>query len=166
MCCLRESLKHVETEYIGSVVVRWSGLWRLIPSLLLFFFSNIYYLFIWLYWFLVVACLWVREVEAACSLPLLSYRVFLNHSFFLSFQNGILVLAVVAVLSVCVFVYMSVPTLYVIYPYLRASLVALLVKNPPAMWETLVRSLGQEDPLEKGKAIHSSVLTWRIPWTV
>ena len=34
------------------------------------------------------------------------------------------------------------------------------------MWETWVRSLGWEDPLEKGKAIHSSILAWRIPWTV
>ena len=48
----------------------------------------------------------------------------------------------------------------------RASLVAQLVKNPPAMWETWVRSLGWEDPLEKGKATHSSILAWRIPWTV
>ena len=47
-----------------------------------------------------------------------------------------------------------------------ASLVAQLVKNPPAMWETWVRSLGWEEPLEKGKAIHSSILAWRIPWTV
>ena len=47
-----------------------------------------------------------------------------------------------------------------------ASLVAQLVKNPPAMWETCVRSLGWEDPLEKGTASHSSVLTWRIPRTV
>ena len=40
-----------------------------------------------------------------------------------------------------------------------------MVKNPPAMWETWVQSLGWEDPLEKGKAPHSSVLAWRIPWT-
>ena len=54
------------------------------------------------------------------------------------------------------------------YPlqYSWASLVAQLVKNPPAMQETWVPSLGWEDPLEKGKAIHSSVLAWRIPWTV
>ena len=39
-------------------------------------------------------------------------------------------------------------------------------KNPPAKQETLVWSLGQEDPLEKGKATHSSILAWRIPWTV
>ena len=45
-----------------------------------------------------------------------------------------------------------------------ASLVAQLVKNPPAMWETWVRSLGWGDPLEKGTAIHSSILAWRIPW--
>ena len=41
---------------------------------------------------------------------------------------------------------------------------AQTVKNPPAMQETWVQSLGQEDPLEKGKATHSSILTWRIPW--
>ena len=40
-----------------------------------------------------------------------------------------------------------------------------MVKNPPAMQETWVRSLGQEDPLEEGMATHSSLLAWRIPWT-
>ena len=44
-------------------------------------------------------------------------------------------------------------------------LVAQLVKNPPAVRETCVQSLGWEDPLEKGKATHSSVLAWRIPGT-
>ena len=48
----------------------------------------------------------------------------------------------------------------------RAFLLTQLVKNPPAMQETWVRSLGWEDPLEKGKATHSSILAWRIPWTV
>ena len=47
-----------------------------------------------------------------------------------------------------------------------ASLVAQLVKNLPAVWLTWVRSLGWEDPLEKGKATDSSILAWRIPWTV
>ena len=47
-----------------------------------------------------------------------------------------------------------------------ASLVAQLLKNPPAMWETWVRSLGWKYPLEKGKVTHSSILAWRIPWTV
>ena len=46
------------------------------------------------------------------------------------------------------------------------SLIFQLVKNPPVMWETCVRSLGWEDPLEKGKATHYSILAWRIPWTV
>ena len=41
-----------------------------------------------------------------------------------------------------------------------------MVKNLPAMWETQVRPLGWEGPLEKGKATHSSILAWRIPWTV
>ena len=39
------------------------------------------------------------------------------------------------------------------------------LKHLPAMWETWVRSLGQEDPLEKEMATHSSILAWRIPWT-
>ena len=54
------------------------------------------------------------------------------------------------------------------YPpqYSWASLVAQLVKNLPAMWETWVWSLGWEDALEKGKATHSSILDWRIPCTV
>ena len=53
------------------------------------------------------------------------------------------------------------------YPlqYSWASLVAQLVKNVPAMWETWVQSLGWEDPLEEGMATHSSILAWRIPWT-
>ena len=54
------------------------------------------------------------------------------------------------------------------YPlqYSWASFVIQLVKNLPAMWETWVQSLGWEDPLEKGKATHASILAWRIPWTV
>ena len=43
-------------------------------------------------------------------------------------------------------------------------LVAQMVKNPPAMWETWVRSLGSKDPLEKGTATHSTILAYRIPW--
>ena len=54
------------------------------------------------------------------------------------------------------------------YPlqYSWASLAAQLVKNPPAMWETCVQSLGWEDTLEKEKASHSSILVWRIPGTI
>ena len=48
---------------------------------------------------------------------------------------------------------------------LMSSLVAQLVKNPPAKWETWIRSLGWEDPLEEGMETHSSVLAWKIPWT-
>ena len=54
------------------------------------------------------------------------------------------------------------------YPlqYSWASLVAQLVKNPPAKSETWVQSLDLDDPLEKGKDTHTSILAWRIPWTV
>ena len=51
------------------------------------------------------------------------------------------------------------------YIHQWASLLAQTVKNLLAMWETLVRSLGWEDPLEQGMATHSSILAWRIPWT-
>ena len=50
-------------------------------------------------------------------------------------------------------------------PRSLASLVAQLVKNPPATWETWVPPLGWEDPLEKGITTDSSILAWRIPWT-
>ena len=49
-----------------------------------------------------------------------------------------------------------------LYP---ASLLAQMVKNLPAMQETQVQSMSQDDPLEKGMATHSSILTWEIPWT-
>ena len=54
------------------------------------------------------------------------------------------------------------------YPlqYSWASLVAWLVKNPPAMRETWVQSLDWEDTLEEDMATHSNILTWRIPWTI
>ena len=52
------------------------------------------------------------------------------------------------------------------YQYSWASLVTELVKNLPAMWETWGPSLGWEDPLDKGKATHSSTLAWRISWTI
>ena len=48
---------------------------------------------------------------------------------------------------------------------IRASLVTQMVKNLPAMQEARVQSLGQDDPLEKEMATHSSILAWRIPWT-
>ena len=53
------------------------------------------------------------------------------------------------------------------YPlqYSWASLIAQLVKNLPAMWETWAPSLCWEDSLEMGTATHSSILVWRIPWT-
>ena len=46
-----------------------------------------------------------------------------------------------------------------------SALVAQMIKNPPAMWETWVQCLGWQDPLEEGMATHFSILVWRIPWT-
>ena len=50
-------------------------------------------------------------------------------------------------------------------PCFQTSLVAQMVKRLPTMWETWVQSLGQQDPLEKEMAAHSSTFAWRIPWT-
>ena len=50
-------------------------------------------------------------------------------------------------------------------PITWASLVVQMIKNPPAVQETWVQSLGWEAPLKKGMATHSSILAWRIPWT-
>ena len=67
----------------------------------------------------------------------------------------------------CVYIYMKCVCVCVyiyIYIYIHiASLVTQMVKNPPPTRETWVRSLSKEDPLEKGMAIHSSILAWRIP---
>ena len=62
----------------------------------------------------------------------------------------------------------SIPGEGIGYPlqYSWASLVAQVIKHLPTIRETWVQSLGWEDPLEKGKATHSSILAWRIPWTV
>ena len=59
-------------------------------------------------------------------------------------------------------------SIYIANYYLtrEASLIAQLVKNLPAMQETWVRFLGWEGPLKKGQATHSSILAWRIPWTI
>ena len=54
---------------------------------------------------------------------------------------------------------------YFCYRVKNDSLVAQMVNSLPAMWETQVQSLGQEDPLEKEMATHSSILAWKIPWT-
>ena len=61
----------------------------------------------------------------------------------------------------------EIPTVHFVCPKSNegASLMAQMVKNPPGMWQTQVRSLGQEDPLEEDMATHSSILAWRIPWT-
>jgi len=60
----------------------------------------------------------------------------------------------------CIYAYIYIH----IYIYILTSLVAPSVKSLPEMWETWVRSLGWEDPLEKEMATHSIILAWRIPW--
>ena len=61
--------------------------------------------------------------------------------------------------------YLSHFNFFIIYIWLKDFPAAQIVKNLPAMQETRVQFLGQEDPLEKGMATHSNILAWRIPWT-
>ena len=93
---------------------------------------------------------------------LISYLPFLIHNFHSHSENQA---STICHLSVhCIFPdYIHNGFRRVIY---YTSLVAQRIKNPPAVWETWVRSLGWEDPLEKGKPTHSSILAWRTPWTI
>ena len=68
--------------------------------------------------------------------------------------------------GLCTYLLLPLPRIFSLHRAKCASPVAQLVKNPLAMRETWARSLGWEDPLEKGKATHPSILAWRIPWTV
>ena len=61
--------------------------------------------------------------------------------------------------------YLAPEIIHILLLIIRASLVTQTVKNLPAIWESWVQSLGWEDPLEKEKATHSSILAWKIPWT-
>ena len=63
------------------------------------------------------------------------------------------------------YIWMLLLTFWILLTSFRDSLVAQMVKNLPAMQETWGQSLGQEDPLEKGLATHSSIPAWKIPWT-
>ena len=81
-----------------------------------------------------------------------------NLSFFYTKDGGSKVLVLVRVQRGCVHFFLS-------YSLSQASLVAQTVKNLPEMWETQVRSLGWEDPLQKQMAIHSSIIAQRNPWT-
>ena len=54
---------------------------------------------------------------------------------------------------------------YLVTNFVKSTLVAQMVKNLPVTWETQIRSLGWEDPLEKRMVIHSSILAWKIPGT-
>ena len=56
-------------------------------------------------------------------------------------------------------------SIYTVCFHIGTSLMAQMIKNLPAIQETQVQSLGQEDPLKKGMVTHSSILAWRIPWT-
>ena len=63
------------------------------------------------------------------------------------------------------YIWMLLLTFWILLTSFRASLVAQMVKNGPAMQETWGQSLGREDPLERGVATHSSIPAWKIPWT-
>ena len=89
----------------------------------------------------------------------ISISLFSEYSGLISF--GIDIICECVCVCVCIYIYIHI----YIYIYIWASLIAQSVKNLSAMQETQVRSLGGEDPLDKGMATHSSILAWRIPWT-
>ena len=72
-------------------------------------------------------------------------------------------------IHIYVYIYSYISTLFkILFPYRslqEISLVAQMVKHLSTMWEAQVQCLGQEDPLEKEMAIHSSTIAWKIPWT-
>ena len=96
------------------------------------------------------------------------YRLNIHIQQYIFFLFSICCLLLPPVNNLEIFHYKHTPTTFFFDSYIvfQTSLVAQLVKNPPAMRETWVWSLGWEDPLEKGKVTHSSILAWRIPWTV
>ena len=84
---------------------------------------------------------------------------------FFFLENEIQLIYNVSDIQQMVQIYIYISYIYFqIYIYIRASLVAQTAKNLPAMRETRVCSLGQEDPLEKEMATRSSILAWKIPW--
>ena len=101
---------------------------------------------------------WWDIIKINCKLTFLKkMKEYREQNMFFIIKNDIINIIFIII---CWKVFIRIPK------YFRACLVAQLVKNSSAMWETWIRSLGWEDPLEKGKATHSSILAWRIPWTV
>ena len=95
------------------------------------------------------------------------YAFRVAHNFGMLWKQGVSVAEKKPILTPClIFLLTYFTSYYFMYPLTNywASLVAQMVKCLPAMWETWVRFLAREDPLEKEMAIHSSTLAWKIPW--
>ena len=88
-----------------------------------------------------------------CSLKLRKDSSFCTHK-----HLGISMIVYIFFLILCVII-------YICKSFIWTFQMAQIVQNQPAMLKTQVQSLGQEGPLEKGRATHSSILAWRIPWT-
>ena len=112
---------------------------------------------------------WVSSIKSACAVWEERTKMFISFQFLVI--SVIYNLFISLIISTLTGGYLLSPIwlfsqhLLTFYWATGAYLVAQMVKNPPAMQETGVRSLGQEDPLEKGMATHSSILAWRISWT-
>ena len=103
------------------------------------------------YGVILLRCMVFRDCVNHFSLAIFCFIIFKINFYWGTVDLQCLRCAVTLVIYMCVCIY--------------ASLVAQRLKRLPAMWETWVRSLGWEDPLEKEMATHSSILAWRIPWT-
>ena len=86
------------------------------------------------------------------------WNLFLNSTIASSFFSILTIDVVGSVMDLALAIATYVPNAW-------TSLVAQMVRNPPALWETWVPSLDWVDPFEKGTATHSNILAWRIPWT-
>ena len=128
------------------------------------------------FWLYLISIPWnspIQHIEIPTVITFKIYLKYLNiqYSFIsLHFPHTIIVHILLSYLDYGNSLQTGLPTFTIapvmFYSQPRASLVVELVKNLPAMRETWVCPLGWEDPLEKGKAIYSSMLAWRIPWAV
>ena len=119
-----------------------------------------------LYMYLLTIC--ISSLEKCLFRLFVHFKIGLHGLFLLSCTNFFLyILDINLFLDIGVhYFWWEVRVIWVVFPSTWGSLVSQLVKNPPTRWETWVQSLSWEDPLEKGMAIHASILAWRIPWTI
>ena len=113
----------------------------------------------------IFSCVYCMSSLEKCLFSSLAHCLIGTFFFFWNWAAGIAFIFLRLILCPLLCLLLFPPNLKAVFSFLWASLVAQRLKHLPAMRETWVRSLDQEDPLEKEMATHSSILAWRIPWT-